>query len=195
MSINRFEEEYEGQAPWDVGKPQKYFVDTFADSLPQSPVLDIGCGTGDLSIFVAQLGCQVLGVDFSPKAIDLAQQKMPELSNLSFKVHDVFNLKDLGEQFATVLDCCFFHMLDDKSRKNYVSILHDILEPKGRLYMLNLSVDLPIPNVPRGVKEDDITNAFGEGWSIISLGSQNVDLTFVKQGLPGTYACIEKNGK
>jgi hypothetical protein len=34
---------YSGQAPWDIGKPQKAFIDV-ADQIT-SPILDAGCGT------------------------------------------------------------------------------------------------------------------------------------------------------
>lgn len=46
-------------------------------SLPSFPatILDIGCGTGSLSILMAELGHTVIGADFSPAMIALAQEK------------------------------------------------------------------------------------------------------------------------
>ncbi|WP_101757311.1 class I SAM-dependent methyltransferase [Oceanicoccus sp. KOV_DT_Chl] len=194
MSIERFKEEYEGQPAWDVGKPQKYFVEVFSESAPDSPVLDLGCGTGDLSEFVAGLGSEVLGVDFAPRAIDLAKERFSSPHhNLSFKVHDAFKLEELETKFGTILDCCFFHMLDDEARIKYSNILKSILKPGGKVYMLNFAVALPTPNAPRGVTESDIRSTFTEGWSITDIGQKNVDVTFLPEGLAGTYACIEKN--
>src|SRR5215208_3144651 len=45
--------------------------------LPQTSVtiLDIGCGTGSLSIALAELGHKVTGIDLSPSMISLAQPK------------------------------------------------------------------------------------------------------------------------
>jgi hypothetical protein len=40
---------YAGQAPWDIGKPQKPFIDV-ADRIAGS-ILDAGCGTGDTALF------------------------------------------------------------------------------------------------------------------------------------------------
>lgn len=46
-------------------------------SLPPAParILDAGCGTGSLSLIMAELGYTVVGVDLSPQMIVLAQQK------------------------------------------------------------------------------------------------------------------------
>ena len=53
---NTFESAYAGQAPWDIGKPQKPFID-MADRITGS-ILDAGCGTGDTALFFASRGLQ-----------------------------------------------------------------------------------------------------------------------------------------
>src|SRR5687767_11033595 len=54
MSIpdrSTFESAYAGQAPWDIGRPQKALSDV-ADQITGS-ILDAGCGTGDNALFFA----------------------------------------------------------------------------------------------------------------------------------------------
>jgi 2-polyprenyl-3-methyl-5-hydroxy-6-metoxy-1,4-benzoquinol methylase len=58
---------YAGQAPWDIGKPQKPFIDV-ADRITGS-VLDAGCGTGDTALFLAERGCKVTGIDFLGRSV------------------------------------------------------------------------------------------------------------------------------
>ena len=71
-----FEAMYAGKAPWDIGKPQKPFIDV-ADRITGS-VLDAGCGTGDTALFFAGRGCQVTGIDFSKKRSSRARRKAAE---------------------------------------------------------------------------------------------------------------------
>lgn len=42
---------------------------------PPASVLDLGCGTGSLSLLLAELGHTVTGIDFSPAMISLADAK------------------------------------------------------------------------------------------------------------------------
>ncbi len=46
-------------------------------SLPalKGAALDIGCGTGSISLILAQMGCEVTGIDLSPAMIALARKK------------------------------------------------------------------------------------------------------------------------
>ena len=45
------------------------------NALAAGTALDIGCGTGDNSIYLAKHGWQVTGVDFVAKAVDKARAK------------------------------------------------------------------------------------------------------------------------
>lgn len=54
-------------------------------------ILDLGCGTGDLTNEIAKLGAKVVGMDVSPDMIEKARKKYPHLSFLV----------DNGESFRT----------------------------------------------------------------------------------------------
>ncbi|MCI0462224.1 MAG: class I SAM-dependent methyltransferase [Gemmataceae bacterium] len=87
-----FEALYAGQPPWDIGKPQKPFIDV-ADRITGS-ILDAGCGTGDTALFFAGRGCQVTGIDFLEVPIQRAQRKAVERGLLvTFLVRDALTLR------------------------------------------------------------------------------------------------------
>jgi SAM-dependent methyltransferase len=56
-------------------------------------VLDVGCGTGRLSRYLAENGAQVTGFDFSEKSVAIAKS-LSEGDNPNYLVHSVFDLSD-----------------------------------------------------------------------------------------------------
>ncbi|WP_108649125.1 class I SAM-dependent methyltransferase [Dongshaea marina] len=195
MTLERFEDEYREQPNWDIERHQEYFSEILSSGQISSPVLDIGCGSGDLSRFAASLGHQVLGIDFSPTAISRASSHLSQsIENLSFKVWDAFKLCELGQEFNTVLDCCFFHMLDDDARSRYLSSLEAVMPIGSRLYMLNLAIEAPRPHAPRAVLAEDIYDTFRDGWRILDCGSTSLKLRSAPDGVPATYASLERVG-
>jgi SAM-dependent methyltransferase len=52
----------------------------FVDALRPASVLDAGCGTGRVAIELARRGLEVVGVDKDPSMLDVARQRVPELS-------------------------------------------------------------------------------------------------------------------
>ena len=74
----RFASAYEGKPPWDLGRPQKPFVES-ADQIT-GLVLDAGCGTGDNALFFAERGQPVLGIDFVERPLEEARRKAQELA-------------------------------------------------------------------------------------------------------------------
>ena len=71
-----FENLYAGRPPWDIGKPQKPFVDA-ADRITGG-ILDAGCGTGDTALFFASRGHKVTGIDYLEDPIKRAKRKNDE---------------------------------------------------------------------------------------------------------------------
>ena len=128
---------YTGVPNWDVGRPQRAFVRLVAAGLVRGPVLDLGCGTGELSLYLARQGYDVLGVDLSPLAIRQAREKARwrEIP-AEFLVWDalyVSRLADAGLRFRTVVDSAMFHVLGDAERDRLVAELRAVV-PSGGLY-------------------------------------------------------------
>jgi len=163
-----FENLYAGKAPWDIGKPQRAFIDV-ADQVTGS-VLDAGCGTGDTSLFLAGRGNDVTGIDFLEEPIKRAKRKAVEQgSSATFLVKDALTLADWSERFDNVIDSGLFHVFSDEDRKKYVAGLATVVKPGGRLFLMCFSDQEPGDQGPRRVSKDELHHAFARGWRIESI--------------------------
>jgi SAM-dependent methyltransferase len=135
-----FTEQYNGNPPWDIGKPQPPFV-AVADQIV-SPVLDAGCGTGGTSLFFAARGDEVTGIDFVEEAIRRAQAKADECDlDVEFLIKDAITLGAWERRFASIIDSGLFHIYTGEERQCYVQGLSHVLQPGGRLFLFSFNDD------------------------------------------------------
>src|SRR5208337_53572 len=100
-----FDSAYEGTPPWDIGRPQKEFVALVRQGEITGSVLDIGCGTGEHTLFFAGEGHEVWGIDSAPLAIQKAKEKAVGRGlPVHFLVMNALELSRLGRTFDSVTD-------------------------------------------------------------------------------------------
>ena len=156
------------QVPWDIGRPQPAFI-AVADSI-RGRVLDVGCGTGELALWLAERGCAVTGVDFLEGPLEVARGKARARGlAVNFLNVEAAAIGTLPERFDAVTDCGLFHVFDDGGRAAYVAALTQLLEPGARLFLLCFSTAEPGPQGPRRIAEADLRAAFARGWQIESI--------------------------
>jgi SAM-dependent methyltransferase len=196
-----FESAYAGQAPWDIGRPQKALV-SVADQITGS-ILDAGCGTGENALFFAERGHKVTGIDFLTEPINRAKQKAAQRGEAAtFLVMDALALKDLPEVFDTVIDSGLFHVFNDEDRRRYVEGLASVLKPGGRLFLLCFSVEEPGNQGPRRSSRKEIEDAFAQGWSVESIEPSRFevrpdlkDISFSPGGPKAWFVVVKRAGK
>ncbi len=164
----RFEAAYDGKPPWDLGCPQKPFVD-HADQITGS-ILDPGCGTGDNALFFAERGQAVLGIDFVVAPIEAARRKAEQRGvQAEFLQADALKLKELGRTFDNAIDSGLFHVFSDEDRRLYVESLAQVLNRGGRIFLMCFSDEEPGDAGPRRISRGELQEAFTDGWSIESI--------------------------
>ena len=162
-----FDSAYRGRPPWDIGRPQKEFVELVKRGEITGPVLDIGCGTGEQALFFATEGYEVWGIDSTPLAIRKAGEKAAiRRLQVNFLVLNALDLSRLNRKFDTATDSGLFHTLSDEDRRVFVDNLAAILSPAGKYFMLCFSEQEPAGYGPRRISKREIQDSFSDGWSI-----------------------------
>jgi cyclopropane fatty-acyl-phospholipid synthase-like methyltransferase len=143
-----------------------------AGALAKGRALDVGCGTGDTSIYLAQHGWDVTGIDFVQRAIDRAKVKADAAgARVRLLRADVTRLREfsVGDGFTLVVDNGCFHGLGDEQRDGYVRELTALTTPGARLLLVGFLPGKRRPG-PRGVDRAEIERHFAAGWELVQTG-------------------------
>lgn len=122
-----------------IKQPRHPWYVTVAKLLPDlqgQRVLEIGCGRGDFSIWLANKypQAQVLGVGSSDTAINTAQARAAASGSAArFKVEDAQALSFDGSSFDHVISCeCLEHVLEPHRMANEI---RRVLHPGGHFIL------------------------------------------------------------
>ncbi|SHF32810.1 Methyltransferase domain-containing protein [Seinonella peptonophila] len=128
---------------WDYGAVTPELVALIAASgLPSKDetALDIGCGSGYESIFLAQIGFRTIGIDLSKEAIKIAKNNAQQCKlDIDFREENVLALEldDESIDFANDRGC--FHIISEADRPQYAKELYRVLKPGGKLFIRGLA--------------------------------------------------------
>ncbi len=156
--------------PWDIGKPQPEVVRWETAGKIEGSVLDVGCGTGENALYLAERGHPVVGVDAAPTAIARAREKATvRRIHALFHVADALDLDSGRGTFRSLLDCGLFHTLEDADRPRYAESLARVAHPGANLFLLCFSDREPPGWGPRRIREEELRPAFEPAWRPVSL--------------------------
>jgi SAM-dependent methyltransferase len=165
-----------GFTPWDGHEIATSLRTLVEGDQPLSPAtaLDIGCGTGDTSIYLAKHGWQVTGIDFVPKAIDKARAKARAAGvTVDFRVGDATELSSegVGSGFHVIVDNGCLHGMSDDDRDAYVREATAVAAPDARLLLVEFMPGAML-GVP-GITPDEIEQRFAPAWTLMSSGDES----------------------
>lgn len=123
--------------PWEIAEPPKELVRVLDEKIIfPCKALDIGCGTGNYSIFLALRGFEVTGADISERALDLAGIRAKE-ANVKVQFLRVDMLHEaLHEQFDFILDYSLLHHIAPSQIEKYVGNVESVLASEGKLLLV-----------------------------------------------------------
>jgi cyclopropane fatty-acyl-phospholipid synthase-like methyltransferase len=156
-----------GFSPWDVGPPKPELVALIEGESALTPgrAVDLGCGAGTKSVYLAEHGWRVTGVDISPEAIRQAEEKAKERGlDIDFIRCDLADIPDstIGERFDLLLDigCC--HSLRTEVKGRYAANVATLAAPGATLFMFAFTKG------PLSVTRNEIDTFFAPHWTLVS---------------------------
>src|ERR1700739_907508 len=123
MAHRCWDESYaSGELPWDTGEPEPLLVEfVTADRVRPTKTLEIGAGTGTNSIWLAERGFDVLGIDVAPLAVERANAKLDD-RRLDCRFQTLNFLTTAPEGFfGFVFDRGCFHVFDEPEERARVA--------------------------------------------------------------------------
>jgi cyclopropane fatty-acyl-phospholipid synthase-like methyltransferase len=149
--------------PWHSGEPAKLLVDAVTARQNPGRALDLGCGSGVFSVFLAKHGYQVTAIDFIPRALEMTRQRADAES---IEVETI--LADLLEwssdqQFDLLLDSGCLHTLRTKQMPRYKQKLLGWMAPDADFILAHWGKRHRLdwrPVGPRRRTRDDLLHFF-----------------------------------
>ena len=115
-------------------------VRSLVEPQPGDRVLDLGCAAGAISDYLSSLGCETVGVDAEPLAVEKARELFPALS---FQLANVARLPFEDSSFDKAVAADLVEHLDDQTFRAMLRETKRVLRPGG-----TLSLYTPNPRHP-----------------------------------------------
>jgi SAM-dependent methyltransferase len=161
--------------PWDTNITPPELVRVVEGDGPErlaaGRALDLGCGTGTNTLYLARHGWDATGIDFAAPAIIRAQRKAAQAGQISgamrFLQGDVTRLEalDLRPGYQLVFDLGCFHGVAPQGRPQYTSGIARLAAPGARLMIYALA-PTRIAGRAVGITADELRATFAPTWTV-----------------------------
>lgn len=161
----------DGNLPWDTGRPSSELQRMLArHAILPCRALELGCGTGTNSIWLAQQGFEVTGIDVAPLAVERAEKLARAAAvTADFMVADVLHLPDLDKPCAFFFDRGCYHAVRRGAPELYAPAVARRLAANARgLILAGNAREAHVPGPPV-VTEEQLREELGSEFRILDL--------------------------
>ena len=195
MSNDKFEDLYQrNHTPWELHRPDRNLIDMVQNvPVPAGHSLDIGCGTGDNAIWLAEQGFTSTGCDVTSLAIHQAMDKAEKAKQkCTFMVLDFLEDEVKGAPFSFLFDRgCFHSFASSEERKRFSRKAASILQTDGLWLSLTGNADeLRDSPGPPQLSALQIVSAVEPWFEIVSLAAGYFD--YNRLPTPKNWICLMK---
>ena len=186
-----FENVYNHKVYTGTGKKVAGFIG------PTDDVLECACGTGAITVCIAEKCRRVIATDFAPGMLKQAARKCRKLSNVSFKKADITSIKCKDDRFDKVVAGNVIHLLPDPGKA--LAELERVVKPGGKI-IIPTYINMSKKSAGLAVKFVEFLGAdFKKQFDLESyksffkeMGYDNVEYHVVDGRMPCAIAVIKK---
>jgi SAM-dependent methyltransferase len=129
-------------------------------------ILVPGCGRGHDVRMLAGQGAEVVGLDISSKALEMAWA-IESVGRETYLAGDLLDPNADFGRFDLIFEHTCFCAIDPSDRKEYVRVVHRALEPGGHLLAIFFMFIEDPEGPPFPVDTDEIDNLFGDAFETL----------------------------
>lgn len=188
----------DGDLPWDSGRPDIHLPGVLeSHGIGKRKAVEIGCGTGTNTIWLAQQGFEMTGMDIARNAIARAEEKVSAAGvDAHLFVGDFLIDQVPGAPFQFVYDRGVFHVIDaSEDRSRFASRVAELLVPDGMWHSLVGSTDgPPRESGPPRRSATEIIQAVEPHFELLELSSTTFDRDSHSQTRAWILVARRRNG-
>ena len=186
-----FENVYNHKVYAGTGEKVAEFIDS------SDEVLECACGTGAITVCIAEKCRRVTATDFAPGMLKQAARKCRKLSNVSFRKADITSIKCKDDRFDKVVAGNVIHLLPDPGKA--LAELERVVKPGGKI-IIPTYINMSKKSAGLAVKFVEFLGAdFKKQFDLESyksffkeMGYDNVEYHVVDGRMPCAIAVIKK---
>lgn len=131
--LGKFVDEVETELAFKLFQPE-----------PNSKVLDVGCGTGNFSIKLAQKGYKVVGIDISQPMLKKARNKLRKTEknlDIEFRHMDALELDFPDSCFDHAFSMATVEFIPDDKKEKFIKEMLRVVKPGGKILVGTITKD------------------------------------------------------
>ena len=149
----------------------KHWLRFVKKNIRGNKILELACGSGEITIAMAKAGYNILATDISSAMITQAQAK-GSYPNLTYQVMDMRELQ-LSESYDGVICFCdsINYLEDYKSLQQVFSGVYNALNDRG-VFLFDMHHESRLKEFGKGWKEEGTIEGINYKWQIITQGDK-----------------------
>jgi len=129
---------------FSTGKPvYDNWLDDYQDVLKkcETPILDLGCGSGNDTLYLTERGFKVIACDYSEVALEQIQQQIKDVKTKLVDISQPLPFENMS--FDLIIADLSLHYFDEQTTFKIMEEIKRILKPNGNLLArVNSTADL-----------------------------------------------------